>query len=498
MERGGISVDSLPRSGLHHGHPGSRSPPGTGMIGGPGPGSTGTGTGMFIPETYLEPSHSNNNSIASLRQKTGPGGRILEQHDSGVADVHLEGYRPSHTSISSSSSSPRGMNGFVMPQMGPNTGHHGNNVNKGLRPDSLAYTNEYEELPSAKYLDPNGKYSYANTDEIPPDPGLSPPPLHRSTLVNNSTENLCRGNTPDKQTNTYRRRQNPLYEDTNFGHSTGMKKSDEELESKKPDCFCPILIIVGILAFLTFLLVILLMTNTLPGSRKSEPEYALVVSNHSGLIKAMEALQEQYDALLIKVDRLERIIGPLENLNETSIDRGLITSLQIKFENMEQETQGKLLSLRRDITSNTQQMAALDRKLQNSESRTNRSIIAVQTDLQDRLASISTIPGPPGPQGQPGVGNLSLCEGRVKSNGGPSGFESTTTDWVPSDAAFVQDWVVMGATCSVEGGTLATLGYKTDDSLPDVRQYRCVCTGEMPDDTVRFCIMHYWVCPRIS
>ena len=115
-----------------------------------------------------------------------------------MADVHLEGFRPSHASSSTSSPSPRGMNGFVMPQMSPSAG------NKALRPDSLAYTNEYEELPSAKYLDPNGKYSYANTDELPPGPGLSPPPLHRSALVNTSTENLCRGSTPDKQSNTYR------------------------------------------------------------------------------------------------------------------------------------------------------------------------------------------------------------------------------------------------------------------------------------------------------
>ncbi|XP_069116850.1 uncharacterized protein [Argopecten irradians] len=223
------------------------------------------------------------------------------------------------------------------------------------------------------------------------------------------------------------------------------------------------------------------------------------------LQKELHNLHNNYSDLNHKLQFLESVMSGnfsldyLEELGQRVSDLRTETSTKIlTLEQNLQETKALLQHNQKNIDNvygnASQQINATQTDLLEFQSNFTSYLIHIQSDFEDRLNLISKMPGPQGP---PGVGNLSACYMREYDALSSSQTSQTDTQWEPR-ADVLQTNVVMFAMCGVKNGVDRYLEVRESTAGANKYQYRCLCSGKSTSDTTRTCITYMWLCPRES
>ncbi|CAG5132919.1 unnamed protein product [Candidula unifasciata] len=112
--------------------------------------------------------------------------------------------------------------------------------------------------------------------------------------------------------------------------------------------------------------------------------------------------------------------------------------------------------------------------------------------FDDRIANLSLTPGP---QGDPGTVNYSLCVNESVSASAPaSATVRTETSLLPS-MTDIQNYFVTFAYCTYSGATDVNLDSLKDNTTQRQR-YRCKCWGQVSGVNQTVCSVFVWMCPQ--
>lgn len=220
----------------------------------------------------------------------------------------------------------------------------------------------------------------------------------------------------------------------------------------------------------------------------------LIISNSSdssvkNLKKEVSTLEEQFAGLQNRIKQVERLMA-----GNLSFDH--LAQLGVK-----------VLELESTVTSN---FTTIDKKLEITNHKIDinkENILSVYQNYTANLSAMNntvqyqldTFRKMEGPQGLPGVGNLTACFLKEHRTTTDSTAADTKTDIVPtqSDAAYYQDYVIMSVYCSVKDGLYTRMEIQSGDNT-NVK-YKCICTGQLSAAAkYRECAIHLWLCPRES
>ncbi|XP_032238422.2 uncharacterized protein LOC5513022 isoform X1 [Nematostella vectensis] len=244
-------------------------------------------------------------------------------------------------------------------------------------------------------------------------------------------------------------------------------------------------------SLLSLLLVILVLTRTLPGKTTEDV---------GSSAQAYSTSDEQISQRLAQIQQNLTILQALlQNNSNQGLDlkdvNGSITLASI--ENL----------FKAKITQASDELRAFDSdlitRLQSVNITLNEQIKALSE--KEGLPGVNGTSGPPGPpgdmgppglngtRGPPGPANFSACEYKTEMNDGKA-------QGAGSDVAVNQieplDYVLIGASCSTEGAqehNLRVVG----------KNFICTCKGQSklfppPSGTSLIkCYLHYWLCPRL-
>lgn len=406
------------------------------------------------------------NMLPSLRYSKNTTTRA-QHFDSGVAD--LDGITPNL-------SHPTAQNGKPRP---PSTKNY----------DYADYGgHQYEELPQLRAGDGRQKSpescseyqssSGTTTVETPSESGDT------SAIVRNADE---------------RKRYNPLY-DAMVGSSPNIYN---KVKATQPNnAFQQRLRMMKIIV----ILLILISCLSLAISLYIIIVYAAVPLTIQSLQNELNDLHNNYSELNVKMHYMENMVAGnssfeyLTDLSQRVSDLKIQTTAKIN--NLELsllDTQDLLRSNQKHIDSAygnaSQQINITQHELVAFQSNFTSHLNIIQSEFDDKLSIISKMPGPQGP---PGVGNLSACYMRDYSMSSAS--QQTDTQWEPDDDT-LQANVIMFVLCEVRNGVDRYLEMRSAGlSSPNMYQFRCLCSGMSSGATssTRTCITHLWLCPRES
>ncbi|KAK7104391.1 uncharacterized protein [Littorina saxatilis] len=189
---------------------------------------------------------------------------------------------------------------------------------------------------------------------------------------------------------------------------------------------------------------------------------------------------------------LFQLIPDLQSQQQTQEDR--IQQIESKYAKFFQET-SSLHQFTTGNASDPESVMYMIRQLNKSVTTINFHLDEVNTDLHMQIQNISLTPGPQGP---PGVGNLSSCHYTKKTTSTAVSSGYFKTAWQP-DGSTLQDHIVMSASCEVVNGTQQSLETLVNSTSNKV-QYRCRCGGEpgVHDTKHTSCTIHLMICPLLS
>ncbi|XP_029643136.1 uncharacterized protein LOC115217548 isoform X2 [Octopus sinensis] len=289
---------------------------------------------------------------------------------------------------------------------------------------------DYADYPSHQYEEvPIQTPSYSRDDSQ-----LGRPTFNSSSDIPNEEENQSQSHSESS-----RKRVNPLYEAV---CKTGLNQNDNQFklppnESIYKQFHClrvafTLVVAVVLLSLIAITTVILL----------NEPK------ENGNLLKEFQELKNKH---MLLERKLEEII---QNQNNSDI---AMRSLDNVIANKNEDIQDLFSYL-------------------------NSSLL----DFQTQLHNISKMTGPQGP---PGVGDLSKCIYESRHNSG--GQDVTSTIWAPLQNK-LKNYIVMSATCSVYHGLSTQLREQNN-------QYQCKCYGHYPSGSMdKVCYIHLWLCPKKS
>ncbi|XP_033736290.1 uncharacterized protein LOC117324504 isoform X3 [Pecten maximus] len=234
---------------------------------------------------------------------------------------------------------------------------------------------------------------------------------------------------------------------------------------------------------------------------------AFVAAPHTiqSLQKELNSLHNNYSDLNQKLQFLENVMSGntsfeyLEELGQQVSDLKTETSTKLlTLEQNLQETKALLQHNQKNIDNvygnASLQINATQHDLLEFQSNFTSYLTIIQSDFEDKLNIISKMPGPQGP---PGVGNLSACYMKNFDALSSSQTSQTDTQWEPGPDVLKTN-VVMFAMCGVENGVDRYLEVRQSSAGANMFQYRCLCSGKSSSSTTRTCITHMWLCPRES
>ncbi|CAH1792735.1 unnamed protein product [Owenia fusiformis] len=404
----------------------------------------------------------------------------------------------------------------------------------------------YEELPPDLRM-----RLYSEQSDAPSPPPLSKMPsmtMAASDLELTTSMSDTRSMASSVQSNANaKRRANPLYDSTGdeisqqrnstSAASTVAIVTKDDTEKPEPGFLCckcpyPLLILVGLLAVGVLILVMLILSGVLsPSAPISAPPAAIIsdnmTQNLAAALKRIESLEklyaiktteleENYDQLETKYKRLEGIlqssdenvtlstkvaqntiaINELEEnvtINQAAVNN--ITADVMVLQAHSTNTDNNLVGLSSTIDANKQQteeslaameftiaeLTAAKLTLQDSISALNRSLLQEINKLRNGSQVSPISPAP------------SQCRYKKLTHGSPVTVDQTQLAWQPVNIEELNSWVTTGATCSTIGGLRAQLESTNNETH---RQYRCTCTGDDDTSNDRFCLLHFWQCPK--
>ncbi|XP_076464117.1 uncharacterized protein LOC143296191 isoform X2 [Babylonia areolata] len=253
--------------------------------------------------------------------------------------------------------------------------------------------------------------------------------------------------------NALRRRVNPMYEALEHSatrlyaqtcHCKTQSSAQRQLRYLWCSCVALIVMVIFLLCVLAYILFMLV-----PG----------LTSRVHGQENRLQLLETGYGKLMKQNQELLQIFPTNESAPDASLAASMIDTLS---------------------------------RLNSSVWTYNEQFHEVTSDLRQQISNISLTPGPQGP---PGVGNLSLCFYTKSTTYQALPGPYSTTPWQPS-TDILRDNMVMSATCGVIGGNEHFVESKEMNA--SFVQFRCRCDGSVDNYDRRACKIHLVLCPRLT
>ncbi|KAL8610430.1 hypothetical protein ACOMHN_035147 [Nucella lapillus] len=279
----------------------------------------------------------------------------------------------------------------------------------------------------------------------------------RSSGVSSATTMAYSGNvlsdTEDGTNNASRRRVNPMYEAlhqsaTRLYAETCHCKTQSPAHRQLRYLWCAFIALIAVVIFLSCVLAVLLFM-LLPDIR----------TNVRDQDDRIQLLETGYRKLLIENQELLQIFSTNYSTSDVSLAASMVE---------------RISQLNSSVWTFGSQLQDL------------------QVHTQQQIANISLTPGPQGP---PGVGNLSLCSYASYTSYQRIPGPFSTTAWKPPTDE-LRNNLVMSAMCGVIGGTQQFV--EAQETNPNSVQYRCRCDGSVDGYDRRACKIHLVTCPRLS
>lgn len=329
---------------------------------------------------------------------------------------------------------------------------------RSCSPKTFQY--DYAEYPTHQYEELPNKSRTFTRDEF-----------HQNHLSNLSTDILYEDDAPPHphEIEVTRKRFNPLYEAvTKAIPDKNSHLQHNEATHKQLKCLQLWFIIFVVFVFVCLLTLLFITLFYNPSD--------------AALVKKFRNLESNYESLELKYQKLVSFLATSET-NDTSL---MLSGISHRMNLLENETDDfnhamnlSLHSMQSSLNSTLQNVSKMALNLSMELQRT-------QLDFEEKISNISKMPGPKGP---PGVGDLSQCQLLNITDYGRD--EVTSTLWIPSHSK-LKDYLVMGGSCSTQGGQSTQL-------LSRNGQFQCLCRGfERRVNQLKICSIHLWVCPKIS
>ncbi|XP_021378037.1 uncharacterized protein LOC110466076 isoform X2 [Mizuhopecten yessoensis] len=226
----------------------------------------------------------------------------------------------------------------------------------------------------------------------------------------------------------------------------------------------------------------------------------------------IQSLQKELNSLHNNYSDLNQKLHFLETMMTGNMSLEYLEELGQRVSELKTDTSTKILSLEQNLQETKEllqhnqkiidnvygnaslQINATQHQLLAFQSNFTSHLTIIQSDFEDKLSIISKMPGPQGP---PGVGNLSACYMRDFDSSSSSQTIQTDTQWEPDNNVLKAN-VVMFVMCGVRNGVDRYLEVRESSAGANKFQYRCLCSGKTSTSTTRTCITHFWLCPRES
>lgn len=345
---------------------------------------------------------------------------------------------------------------------------HIDGMHQNKQYDYADFGHQYEELPSRK-----GTQKNFNMDS-----GMdSRSELYQSsggtTDVTSETEDTA--NIVNSRSEK-RKRVNPLYDAMTQSmpsiYNKNKPATDEGLRNQIRclKCVVIILVVLSIASIAVSIYAVLSRSNT-------------KVEQDPYITNQVQKLSQDYS-------RLEDLLSSFDDNNDTM---KVLSDLIKQVNTIEHDVTSQIGDLKSDIASVEHNINVITQEISDTNTNISRQISLLNMTIQLQLHNISKMEGPMGPQG---VANFSRCSYYNISN------DAVASDMFPSFSPYapteidLERNIALFASCSVENGAREEL--EVNAITPQKVQYRCKCSGTIPDKPRRICRVHIVVCPRNS